>query len=154
MNHEITCNTFIKGTSTPVVPVMKEQEGNATALQRLWRPQYSHDLFRTGMLLALLQRLLSHIRKQTAQNLNMEVYDFKNLHFQANLCDVFCWRQKQHYYGDLVLGWAVGKRLPSRFQSKCWRNTDWAIYWLIAESLAELLLHTLFFYVHTSYSFD
>jgi len=90
MNHEITCNTFIKGTSTPVVPVMKEQEGNATALQRLWRPQYSHDLFRTGMLLALLQRLLSHIRKQTAQNLNMEVYDFKNLHFQANLCDVFC----------------------------------------------------------------
>jgi len=36
----------------------------------------------------------------------MRVYNVRKLYFQANLCEVFA-RQKQHYCGDLVLGWAV-----------------------------------------------
>jgi len=31
-------------------------------------------------------------------------------HFQANLCEVFAEDKQQHYYGDLVLGWAVLKK--------------------------------------------
>jgi len=38
----------------------------------------------------------------------MQVYNIniRKLHFQANLCEVFSEDKKQHYYRDLVLGWA------------------------------------------------
>jgi len=36
----------------------------------------------------------------------MQIYNVRKLHFQANLCEVFA-EDKQHYCGDLVLGWAV-----------------------------------------------
>ena len=37
----------------------------------------------------------------------MQVYNVKKQHFQANLCDLFAEDKKQHYCGDLVLGWVV-----------------------------------------------
>jgi len=38
----------------------------------------------------------------------MQVYNIniRKLHFQANLCEVVAEDKKQHYCGDLVLGWA------------------------------------------------
>ena len=38
----------------------------------------------------------------------MQVYNINlgKSHFQANLCEVFAEDKKQHYCGDLVLGWA------------------------------------------------
>ena len=46
--------------------------------------------------------------QKTDQNLKMQVYNIslRKLHFQANLCEVFAKDKKQHYCGDLVLGWA------------------------------------------------
>ena len=35
------------------------------------------------------------------------VYIVRKLHFQVNLCEVFAEDKKQHYCGDLVLGWVV-----------------------------------------------
>jgi len=35
------------------------------------------------------------------------VYNVRKIHFQANLCEAFAEDRKQHYYGDLVLGWGV-----------------------------------------------
>jgi len=37
----------------------------------------------------------------------MQVYNVRQLRFQANLCEVFAEDKQQHYCGDLVLGWAV-----------------------------------------------
>jgi len=38
----------------------------------------------------------------------MQVYNInlRKLHFQANLCEFLAEDKKQHYCGDLVLGWA------------------------------------------------
>jgi len=35
------------------------------------------------------------------------IYYCWKLDFQANLCEAFSEDKKQHYCGDLVLGWAV-----------------------------------------------
>jgi len=35
------------------------------------------------------------------------VYIFTKLDFQANLCEAFAEDTKQHYCGDLDLGWGV-----------------------------------------------
>jgi len=34
------------------------------------------------------------------------IYYCRRLDFQANLCEAFSEDKKQHYCGDLVLGWA------------------------------------------------
>jgi len=34
-------------------------------------------------------------------------YDVRKLDFLANLCEAFAEYKKQHYCGDLVLGWGV-----------------------------------------------
>ena len=65
------------------------------------RPKCSRDLFRTKTLANWLNQ------KDTAQNLKMQVYNVRKLHFQANLCEVFAENKQQHYCEDLVLGWAV-----------------------------------------------
>jgi len=38
---------------------------------------------------------LSRIQKQTAENLKMQVYNVRKLHFQANLCEVFAKDKQQ-----------------------------------------------------------
>jgi len=40
----------------------------------------------------------------------MQVYNVTKLHFQGNLCEVFAEDKKQHFCGDLVLGWVVLQR--------------------------------------------
>jgi len=35
------------------------------------------------------------------------VYNVRKLGFQTNLCEAFAEDKKQHYCGDLVLGWGV-----------------------------------------------
>jgi len=37
----------------------------------------------------------------------MLVYIMLKLNFQANFCEAFAEDKKQHYCGDLVLGWGV-----------------------------------------------
>ena len=36
-----------------------------------------------------------------------KVYDVRKLHFQAYHCEAFAEDKKQHYCGDLVLGWTA-----------------------------------------------
>jgi len=43
----------------------------------------------------------------------MEVYNVRKLHFKAKLCEAFAEDKQQHYCGDLILGWAVCKRLSA-----------------------------------------
>jgi len=38
---------------------------------------------------------------------DVSVYNVTKLLFQANPCEFFAEDKKQHYCGDLVLGWAV-----------------------------------------------
>jgi len=35
----------------------------------------------------------------------MQTHNFRNLHLQINLYEVFAEDKKQHYCGDIVLGW-------------------------------------------------
>ena len=37
------------------------------------------------------------------------LYNVRKLDFQANLCQAFAEDKKQHYCGDLVLGWSLVK---------------------------------------------
>jgi len=63
--------------------------------------------FRGGAFSPVVVRLLSRIQKQTVQNLKIQIYSIRKLRFQENICNVFDEDKKQHYCGDLVLGWAV-----------------------------------------------
>jgi len=38
------------------------------------------------------------------------VYNVGELDFQANLCEAFAEDKKQHYSGELVLGWRVQQK--------------------------------------------
>jgi len=38
---------------------------------------------------------------------DVSVYNVRKLHFLTNLCEAFAEDKKQHYCGDLFLGWAV-----------------------------------------------
>jgi len=49
----------------------------------------------------------------------MQVYNATRLQeFQANLCEVFSDDKKQHYCGNLLLGWAICKRLFSNISKQ------------------------------------
>jgi len=41
----------------------------------------------------------------------MQVYNVRKLHFQENHFEVFAEDKKQHYCGDLILGWAVLQKI-------------------------------------------
>jgi len=43
----------------------------------------------------------------------MQVYNVRKLHYQANLCEVFAEDKQQHYFEDVILGWAVLQKLSS-----------------------------------------
>jgi len=84
----------------------------------------------------------------------MQVYNVKKLYFQANLCKVFAEDKSSTIVACYSLRMGTFAKLPSRFQSKCGRSIDLAMYWPITQSLAELLFYTQnLFFCETFWSF-